>query len=249
MPVIDDNLESQHKKGAIQQRLHSRKSYSYVGDSVLGGIDGCVTTFAVVAGAVGGDLPAYVIIIMGFANLIADGFSMAVSNYLRAKSEREQVDETRAIEEYHINKIPEGERQEIRQIFENKGFKGETLEKVVQGITKNRQLWVNTMLTEEYGLQIEGPNPVKASAVTFISFILVGIVPLIPFLFEQTRTNQFFTSVLITLVAFFVVGIARGAVLGRQPIKSGIISVVTGGGAAALAFIVGVILRKYVGNI
>lgn len=249
MLTNDDNLESEHKKEAIKQRLRSKKAYSYVGDSVLGGIDGCVTTFAVVAGAVGGDLPSYVIIIMGFANLIADGFSMAVSNYLRAKSERDQVDETREIEEYHIKKIPEGERQEVRQIFENKGFNGDTLDKVVQGITRNHQLWVNTMLTEEYGLQIEGANPVKAGAVTFTSFIIVGIVPLIPFLFYQTRTNQFLTSVLITIVAFFVVGIARGAVLGRKPIKSGVISVITGGGAAGLAFLVGVFLRKYVGII
>ncbi len=245
MTQYSNDLESEHKKEAIKQRLRSRKAYSYVGDSVLGGIDGCVTTFAVVAGAVGANLPGYVIIIMGFANLIADGFSMAVSNFLRAKSERDQIQETRETEEYHIDNIPDGERQEVRQIFENKGLKGEILENVVQAITKNRQLWVNTMLTEEYGLQLEGPNPVKAGIVTFISFITVGLVPLIPFLFYQTRTNQFITSVLITVVAFFLVGIARGVVLGRQPIRSGIISVVSGSGAAFLAFVVGVLLRRY----
>lgn len=247
MTLHSGNLESDHKKEAIKKRLCSRKSYSYIGDSVLGGIDGCVTTFAVVAGAVGGELPGYVIIIMGFANLIADGFSMAVSNYLRAKSEHEQIEETRQTEEYQIDIIPEGERQEVRQIFENKGFTGDTLEKVVQGITKNRQLWVNTMLTEEYGLQVEGPDPIKASSTTFISFILLGLVPLIPFLFHQTRTNQFLTSVLITLVAFFIIGIVRGVVLARRPFHSGIITVLTGGGAAALAFLVGLLLRRYAG--
>lgn len=245
MTQYSNDLESEHKREAIKQRLRSRKAYNYVGDSVLGGIDGCVTTFAVVAGAVGANLPGYVIIIMGFANLIADGFSMAVSNFLRAKSEHDQIQETRETEEYHIDNIPDGERQEIRQIFEYKGLKGEILENVVQAITKDRQLWVNTMLTEEYGLQLEGPNPIKAGIVTFISFITVGLVPLIPFLFYQTRTNQFITSVLITVVAFFLVGIARGVVLGRQPIRSGIISVVSGSGAASLAFIVGVLLRRY----
>ena len=170
---------------------------------------------------------------------------MAVSNYLRAKSERDQVQESRETEEFHIDYIPEGEREEIRQIYRNKGLTGEILENVVQAITKDRQLWINTMLTEEYGLQLEGPNPIKAGVVTFVSFITVGLVPLIPFLFYQTSTNQFIVSVLITIVAFFLVGIARGVVLGRQPIRSGIISVVSGSGAASLAFIVGVLLRRY----
>ena len=99
----------------------------------------------------------------------------------------------------------------------------------------NRRIWSS----------IEGPNPLKASVVTFVSFIAVGMVPLIPFLFYQTSTNQFITSVLITVVAFFLVGIARGVVLGRQPFRSGIISVVSGSGAASLAFIVGMLLRSY----
>ncbi len=245
MARYSNDLEAEHQKDAVKQRLRSRNAYSYVGDSVLGGIDGCVTTFAVVAGVVGANLPEYVIIIMGFANLLADGFSMAVSNYLRAKSEHDQIQETRETEEYHIDHIPDGERQEVKQIYENKGLKGKVLENVVQAITKNRQLWVNTMLTEEYGLQLEGPNPVKAGLVTFISFIIVGLVPLIPFLFYQTRTNQFITCILITVVAFFLVGIARGVVLGRRPIRSGIITVISGSGAAFLAFIVGVLLRRY----
>lgn len=247
MPNFNNELESDHQKDSIKRRLRSKKPYSYVGDSVLGGIDGCVTTFAVVAGAVGGELPNYVIIIMGFANLIADGFSMAVSNFLRAKSEQDVVQEAIQIEEYHIQKIPEGEKQEIRQIFENKGFKGETLENVVQGITNNHQLWVNTMLTDEYGLQIKGPNPFKAGTITFLSFICFGLVPLIPFLFYQSITNQFITSILITIVAFFLIGIARGVVLRRHPIRSGLITVLTGGGAATLAFIVGVFLSRYTG--
>lgn len=245
MTQYSNNLESNHQNEAVKQRLSSRKPYNYIGDSVLGGIDGSVTTFAVVAGAVGAHFPNDVIIIMGFANLIADGFSMAVSNYLRAKSERDQVLETRETEEYHINKIPEGERQEIRQIFENKGLKGQVLKDVVQAITKDRQLWVNTMITEEYGLQLEGPNPFKAGLTTFISFITVGLVPLIPFLFYQTTTNQFITSILITIVAFFLVGIARGVVLGRKPIRSGIITVISGSAAAFLAFLVAILLREY----
>jgi VIT1/CCC1 family predicted Fe2+/Mn2+ transporter len=239
--------EKEHQREVVRTRINAKKGYSYLGDAVLGGIDGCVTTFAVAAGAIGGGLPSYVVVILGFANLLGDGFSMAVSNYLRVKSDREKVDETRNLEARHIESNPEEERQGIREIFSKKGFKDEILEKVVDGITSNRSLWINTMLTEEHGLQIEGPKPVKSGAVTFVSFILVGIVPLIPFLFSQPRLNQFIGSAIITSVSFFLIGVSRGVVLGRPPFRSGLLTMLTGGGAAFLAFLVGILLRKYYG--
>lgn len=83
-----EDLKEQHQPEAIKRRLEEGNTQSYLADSVLGGIDGCVTTFAVVAGAVGGELSGVVIIVLGFSNLLADGFSMAASNYLGTKSER-----------------------------------------------------------------------------------------------------------------------------------------------------------------
>ncbi|MGV8843857.1 MAG: VIT1/CCC1 transporter family protein [Pseudomonas sp.] len=106
--------------------------------AILGAIDGCVTTFAVVAGAVGAGLPASVALIMGFANLFADGFSMAVSNYEAIKAERQLRDEARRMEEEHIDRVPEGEREEIRQEFRKQGFSGSTLESIVATISQIR---------------------------------------------------------------------------------------------------------------
>jgi hypothetical protein len=87
-----ERLEPEHRPEAVRRRLAERRGQSYLGDAVLGGIDGCVTTFAVVAGAVGGGFPGLVVIVLGFANLLADGFSMAVSNYQGTKSQRERVE-------------------------------------------------------------------------------------------------------------------------------------------------------------
>jgi len=115
-------LELEHHPHAIRDRLLEQHRARYLGDAVLGGIDGCVTTFAVVAGAVGGNLSTGVIVILGFANLLADGFSMGVSNYLGSKSELQEIDEIRRKERLHIEKVPHGEREEIRQIFAGKGF-------------------------------------------------------------------------------------------------------------------------------
>jgi len=241
-------LELEHSPEAIRARLTALRQHSYLGDAILGGIDGCVTTFAVVAGTVGGGFPSMVAIVLGFANLLADGFSMAVSNYQNTKSQRELVEEARRTEERHIEQIPRGEQEEIRQIFAGKGFEGEVLEKIVAIITQDRRLWVDTMLTEELGLQIEGPRPLRAALVTFGAFCAVGIIPLIPFLLPMLAPEQtFILSAVVTALAFFGIGMMKGLVLQRSVLRAGLVTLSVGGAAAVLAYLVGGWLRQTFG--
>jgi VIT1/CCC1 family predicted Fe2+/Mn2+ transporter len=241
-------LEAEHHPDAIRQRLRAEHKHSYLGDAVLGGIDGCVTTFAVVAGAVGGGFSSLVVIVLGFANLIADGFSMAVSNYQGTKSQQEQVDEARRSEEEQISQHPEGEREEIRQIFATKGFEGAVLDEVVEVITQDRTVWVNTMLVEELGLQIESPSPLRAALTTFAAFLLVGLFPLLPFVVPGVEPAIVFpTSIVITAIAFFGIGLAKGVVLKRSALRAGFETLLMGGGAAVLAYLVGFWLRQTFG--
>ncbi len=241
-------LREAHRPEAIRHRLGRQRKHSYLGDAVLGGIDGCVTTFAVVAGAVGGGFSDLVVIILGFANLLADGLSMAVGNYQGTKSQREQVEKARREEERQIELIPEGEREEIRQIFAEKGFEGEVLDTITEVITKDRRLWVNTMLTEELGLQIEGPNPWRAAAATLFAFLVVGAVPLIPFLVVTLTASQaFISSAVATGIAFAGVGLVKGYVLERSLWKSSMETLFTGGAAALVAYLVGAWLRSTFG--
>ncbi|MBA3469992.1 MAG: VIT1/CCC1 transporter family protein [Herpetosiphonaceae bacterium] len=243
-------LISEHQPEVIRERLAGHHDTNYLGDAVLGAIDGCVTTFAVVAGAIGGGFSATVVIILGFANLVADGFSMAVSNYLGTKSDREQVEKARRREEQHIERYPDGEREEVRQIFAQKGFTGSTLEEVVETITRDRRLWVDTMLTEELGLQLDGPHPRRAALATFLAFIVVGLVPLIPFLLPGLALQQaFIASASATAVAFFSIGVARGVVLQRPIWRSGLETLLTGGIAASLAYAVGYWLHQTYGAV
>lgn len=238
-------LHREHKPEAIRERLAEPAGQSYLADAVLGGIDGCVTTFAIVAGSVGGEFPEVVLIVLGLANLLADGFSMGASNYLGVKSQHDELAKARRIEEEHIDQVPQGECEEIRQVFARKGFEGDSLEKIVEVITSNRELWVDTMLTEELGLQPAGRKPVRAGLATFGAFLLAGLVPLLPFMITGLEVaRRFPASVLATGLAFLSIGMLKGRILGGSALKSGLETLIVGGLAAGLAYGVGYGLRQ-----
>jgi VIT1/CCC1 family predicted Fe2+/Mn2+ transporter len=181
---------------------------------------------------VGAQLSNRVALILGIANLVADGFPMAASNYSGTKTEHEERARLRAIEERHIDAVPDGEREEIRQIFRGKGFEGRDLERAVDVITADRDRWVDTMLAEEYGLPKAVRSPLKAAASTFASFVLCGAVPLLSFLVGASAT--FHLSVVMTALVFFLIGSTKS---GWSPVsywRSGSETMVIGLGAAAL---------------
>ena len=237
-------MEHEHSAQAIARRLAGAPSLSYLRDWVYGGIDGAVTTFAVVAGVVGAELSNRVVLILGVANLVADGFSMAASNYSGTKTEHEEHAHLRAIEERHIDVVPDGEREEIRQIFQGKGFRGPDLERAVDVITADRERWVDTMLAEEYGLPKAVRSPLKAAASTFASFVLCGAVPLLPFLLAAPAAFQL--SIVMTALVFFLIGSTKSHWSPKSWWRSGSETLVIGLGAAALAFLVGHALKSLV---
>lgn len=242
------SLEAEHSPDAINLRLANKPAHGYLGDAVLGAIDGCVTTFAIVAGAVGAGFSGGVVVILGFANLIADGFSMAASNYLGTKSERERIDNIRLAEDRQIEVLPEGEREEIRQIFVRKGFTGEILEKIVATITANRPLWVETMVREEFGMEITGRAPLRAAVATFAAFVCAGLLPLLPFLVPDLAAEvRFRISVLLAAVTFALIGVTKGIILQRPIVRAGFETLLIGGGAAVIAYVVGAWLRYFYG--
>jgi vacuolar iron transporter family protein len=243
-----EKLLREHQPEAISLRIAKSAKSQNISDAVLGAIDGCVTTFAVVSAAVGAELSATIALVLGFANLFADGFSMAVSNYESIKANREFAEDIRRMEEQHIDRVPEGEREEIRQIFQNKGFEGEVLGKIVETICSDRRLWVDTMLIEEHGLQISGPSPWKSALVTFCSFLFIGAMPLLPFLFSGLSVRQqFLLSTVAAAVVFFSIGMLKSLVFAKPVILAGLSTLLTGGTAAGLAYLTGYVLRELFG--
>ena len=175
--IRNRNQQSKHmnQKSIRENRIHNQsplvQRFSiYLGEFVYGGIDGSVTTFAVVAGSAGAGLESSIVIILGVANLIADGFSMSVGSYLSAKSERERFRKHKAIEYWEIENLREEEIEEVREIYRNKGFEGELLEQVVAKITEDKDRWVNDMMKDELEMIEESKSPFAMGTTTFIAF-------------------------------------------------------------------------------
>lgn len=238
-----ERLEHEHTREAIRRHLPSRKARSYLRDAVYGATDGIVTTFAVVAGARGAGLPAGVALVLGTANLLGDGFSMAAGNFLGARAERQRRARLEREERRHIRHVPEGEREEVRQLFAAKGFSGEVLERAVDVICSDERRWVETMLREEYGLEESPVSPLKAAAVTLASFLAAGSLPLAAYLVDRLAPGRpaspFAWSLGATALAFLAVGALKGSVAGQSRVLSGLETLAVGGGASALAYLAG----------
>jgi VIT1/CCC1 family predicted Fe2+/Mn2+ transporter len=240
--------EAAHAHDHLERSLYETGRHSqHLADAVLGATDGVVTTFAVVAGAAGAALSSGVVLIMGFANLLADGLSMAVSNYLGARSQQDFWREERAREIWEIEKIPHAEREEIRRHYRRKGFEGEQLEHAVRVITSDKERWLDEMMREELGIREEKTAPLTSGLVTFSAFTAAGLLPLLSYaaaFFEPRFLPRAFPiSITLTAVGLFGVGAARCFITRRSWWRSGLEILALGGAAAACAFTVGHLLR------
>ncbi len=246
------DLAATHTPENIRERLQTPTTHSYLRDFVYGAIDGTVTTFAIVSGVAGAGLSTGVILILGVANLVGDGFSMAASNYLGTKTEEELRRKARRIEEHHIAHYPEGEREEIRQIFASKGFEGEPLEHVVDVITADHRRWIDTMMVEELGIPLKGPSAMKAAIMTLVAFVVVGFIPLAPFVYNFAApvglSHPYLVSTIFTGTAFFFVGTAKSWFVDESWVRAGTETLLIGSGAASLAYVVGLLLGNLAGG-
>jgi VIT1/CCC1 family predicted Fe2+/Mn2+ transporter len=235
-------MEHSHHPVHIRERIEEGPKSSYLSDWVYGGIDGAITTFAIVAGVVGAELSTRVILILGAANIIADGFSMAASNYSGTKAELDDYRRHRAYEEEQVDKIPEGERMEVREIFRAKGFEGDDLERVVDVITADKVRWVDTMMVEEYGMPTTYRDPLQSAIRTFAAFILCGLAPLLPFFFGMA--DAFETAIVLTAAVFFGIGSIKSQWSTQSWRRSGTETLVIGLVAAGIAWGIGHLLKE-----
>ena len=234
-------------KGSVD---HGSPLGSVIQDIVYGGNDGIVTTFAVVAGTMGADLPHYIIVILGVANLIADGTSMGTGSYLALRSERDQYRRLRKEELDEIEEMPDMETLEIKDAYTRKGFGGQDLDRAIEIITSDKDRWADEMMCDEHDMHPASfDNPIIHGITTFFSFLIFGTIPLIPCLFGIARDMRFPVAIVSTFIALIILGLTRSYVTKERLLRGPIEIVTIGALGAVVAYGIGVMLKNLVGTV
>ena len=232
-----DKVQSYHVEPHI-------KESNYIRDIVFGFGDGVNTSLGIVAGIGGASVGVDIVILAAVIGMFTGAKAMAVQNYLAVKSQIEILQSEIKREEYEIENAPEDERKEIEEIYKSKGFAGEELNMVVNKITSNKGVWLKTMLTEELGLNLEIlGNPIKGAIVMFISFLIGGILPILPYFIVKTGLINNFTALLIaismSLSSSFMIGAIKGRLAKKSWVKGGLEMSLLGTGIALLGYGIG----------
>ncbi|MCB9358419.1 VIT1/CCC1 transporter family protein [Candidatus Woesearchaeota archaeon] len=221
----------------------------YIKSAVYGGLDGIITTFAVVAGVAGASLSSIVVIILGFANLIADGLSMAIGDFLSSKAESEYHAAERKRETWEVENYPAGEKKEMEEIYLKQGIERKDARKIVSILSKYKEAWIDEMMLKELGIVEETESPLKNALITFFSFQIFGFIPLIFYvlkIFFPIQVDSFLVASVLTGMTLFVLGAIKTKVTERNWFKSGFEMLVVGGIAAAAAYGIGYLLQMIV---
>lgn len=222
----------------------------YFKEVIYGGIDGIVTTFAVVAGFAGAALSSdsttqltfAVVLLFGLANLFADAASMGLGNFLSVRSEKDLYEVQRAKEHAMLSNQPIPEIEKTIRIMEGKGFSSEEAAQLAAIYQKNQEYWLDFKMIHEHGASDpRGENEIFTGLATFISFMLFGAVPLLPFILQDSGDPglAFMYSIIGTIIALVLLGILKWRVIGSAFLASLFEVVTVGGTAAILAYFVG----------
>ncbi len=229
---------------------HRREQGQFIKSFVYGGLDGIVTTFAVVAGVAGASLQPSIVLILGFANLIADGLSMAIGDFLSTRAEKEYAAAERHREEWEVEHFPEGERREMVELYTSKGLEREDAEAMVSILSKNHKAWVDVMMVEELGLVSTEESPLKNALATFAAFAVFGFVPLLTYVLAGVAPlagqHSFPSASILTGITLFALGALKTGITGQPWWRSGLEMLLVGGATAAAAYGIGDLLARMV---
>jgi VIT1/CCC1 family predicted Fe2+/Mn2+ transporter len=222
----------------------------YFKEVIYGGIDGIITTFAVVAGGTGATLSSdettqlsfLIILLFGLANLFADAASMGLGNFLSVRSEKDLYTVSRNKELQNLRDNPNDKKTETVNILLGKGFSASDAETLASTYRQNEDYWLDFMMQHKHEVSDpRGENEMLTGSATFVSFMVFGAIPLLPFMLQESGdpTTAFIYSSIGTFLALLTLGLLKWHVLGGK-FKSSITEVMSvGGTAAVLAYFVG----------
>ncbi|MCA9361330.1 VIT1/CCC1 transporter family protein [Candidatus Kaiserbacteria bacterium] len=245
-----NDLNIERPEGSVDLKQNNTPFADYFKEIIYGGIDGIVTTFAVVAGFSGAAISTdstsqmsfLIVLLFGLANLFADAASMGLGNFLSVRSEKDLYNAKRKEEIYKVKTATADEEAETVAIMKNKGFTDEQARSLAQIYKTNEEYWVDFMMQHELELSDpRGENEVFTGLATFISFMVFGAIPLLPFILqsEGDANTAFILSSFGTLFALVALGLLKWRVIGTKFLPSLFEVVAVGSTAAFLAFMVG----------
>lgn len=235
--------------------VHHKEKHATIGEYlksiVFGGLDGIITTFAIVSAATGSQMTYWELLIVGFANLIGDAFSMGLGDFFSSRAEIEQANKVRKKYLWEFENDPEKNKEIMIETFTKKGFTEVDSKRIVQMLSENNKAFVDVMLLELEGIcsEEESGSPLRNGIVTFLSFCFFGAIPLICYFFAPNKNDKlfinlfFWISLLLTGISLFILGSLKNLILSRSWWRGGIYVLFTGGIATGTAFLVGFLLE------
>ncbi len=234
-PFLDEVLHHTHR-----DPHHSTSSLS---DLILGAQDGLVNVLGVILGIAAATDDIRIVLVAGLATTFAESISMAAVAFTSTVADADLYQSERDREYRHITQIPALEKREVREIYRNKGFKGDLLNRIVDTVTANKDVWVALMMAEEHQLApVDRSQALRAAWIVGLSAVVGSLVPLAPFLFLPIVTSMW-ASVLVTAAVLFAIGIYKARVTVGHPARSGLEMALIGTLSALAGYVVGVVLR------
>jgi predicted membrane protein (TIGR00267 family) len=232
-----------HADRRYHERLDPHRRASWLSDVILGGQDGLVNVLGVILGVAAASQSQRLVLVAGFAAALAESVSMAAVAYTSSIASGDYYRGERAREYRHIEAVPALERAEIREIYERKGFTGDLLERIVDTITSNKDVWVAVMMTEEHGLADTTKRAsLRSAGVVGLASLVGSLLPLGPFFLAPVKAAAC-TSVVLSAAVLFALGAYKAKATVGRPWKSGLELACIGTVSALLGYAIGSIFQ------
>ena len=213
---------------------------------ILGSIDGFVSMVALVAGVAGATGADKTVLIAGTAALIAGALSMTTSEYISVKAEQETRKAQSKVEQDAITVAPDTKKRQLVAVYEEKGLTTQEADTVVRRLFQRPQLFLKEVLSDLHGIpDTEEPHPARKGAYAGMSYVLAGLIPLLPFLFLNVW-SAILGSILITGTALFIAGVFRALSSFQSFVRSGLEMLLIGMGAAAGTYLIGLVIGSFI---
>ena len=224
----------------VRTRLHTEE-HTHEGisvrDIVLGVSDGLTVPFALAAGLSGAVTDNFIVFLAGVADMLAGGIAMGLGGYLSEKSHAEIYRKELERERFEVERVPEQEQREVREIWKARGYDGAELEQLVEAIIRDRKRWVEFMMREELGLMEPAPGAALKTSLTIgMSYVVGALVPLFPFLLPLAVHQALLVSTATTLTTLFLVGMLKARYTGGVGWRNGFETLLIGAAAAGAAY-------------